>query len=142
VGDEDGEVSADRALAVSCIEGKNGQGHNKEGGELEMKKQGSRAKKRKRKKDTAWEKLIAFFMVLVFAVTFATPLLAAGDRFADGMKDVTRGGFSIPAQIAKSTNEHNALYGVVEGTVKGAFYTVGNVVEGVFKVLTFYAPNK
>ncbi|NQT95950.1 MAG: hypothetical protein HQ572_05810 [Candidatus Omnitrophica bacterium] len=84
-------------------------------------------------------KRAAGFVLLLIATSLVfTSTVFAKDNVSEAARDFTKAGASIPQEIAETTNESNAINGVIVGTAKGVYNTIQHVGKGLFELLTFW----
>jgi len=62
------------------------------------------------------------------------------DKFSRGLGNIVYAGGELPRQIAHEVAAEDYVYGIPKGIVKGAFYTVGRAITGVYEAVTFVIP--
>ena len=90
------------------------------------------------------QKIIAW--LLIFLILVPSPLLALGvrrddtNRFTYGFMRLLMAPFQIPYQAFDGTVRGPLVMGTVGGVFRGAFYTVSDLVGGVFDMVAAAAP--
>lgn len=89
-------------------------------------------------KKTAW--LTVCFLVLFSSTAFCASVYQDTNRFTYGFKRLVAAPFQIPIRTLQGTLYGPFISGTVGGVFQGAFYTIGDLVGGVFDMGAAAAP--
>ena len=89
-------------------------------------------------KKTAW--VMICLLILFSSTAFAASVYQDTNRFTYGFKRLVAAPFQIPIRTLQGTLYGPFIAGTVGGVFQGAFYTIGDLVGGVFDMGAAAAP--